>query len=151
MCPILHVAVMLSQTGCHESLPHHSLKIVALCPILYKDIEVVVVTATGDRGWNCQNKRFCLGAYSYRGGGGLFKLLIQTNIFDNSFQVSCVREKYKLIQDQQTKGQVKGVDSHSLSSLRMRQPLDLQSKILIGNIKSLPVARLQDQQKALGG
>lgn len=46
---------------------------------------------------------------------------MQTNILDDSFQVGFVREWDKLIQDQQTKGQVKGVDCDSLSSLIKKQ------------------------------
>lgn len=45
---------MLSQTGGHVALPHHGLKVVAWASIFYKDIEVMVITATRDRGRDCQ-------------------------------------------------------------------------------------------------
>lgn len=54
VCPVLHVAVLLGQIGCHEAFSNRSSEAVAWGPIFHKDVEVLIVTATSDRGWDCR-------------------------------------------------------------------------------------------------
>lgn len=53
--PVIHVVVLLSQTGGHEALSDRSLE-VEIRSVFHEDVEVLLITATRNGGWDCQDR-----------------------------------------------------------------------------------------------